>query len=176
MKVLKCKPLAQFAYNYTINVSSKCGNIISHRSLVFEGRHNTIDLRRSAHRSSIFESRHRSSEIEGGNIAPTTQHHADIPTIRHRIPHSRKFSRVKIFADSVDMDFCGLKFSRMATPMTTPSMCERCSLSVDSQEDAWHSSVWSTQLSSQFQPSAVASTSRTTLASKYPDPLPLLPS
>ena len=121
MKALKYKPSAQFAYNYTINVSSKCGNIISHRSLVFEGRHNTIDLRRSAHRSSIFESRHRSSEIEGGNIALTTQHHADIPTIRHQIPYSRKFSRIKIFAHSVDMDFCGLKFSRMATPMTTPS-------------------------------------------------------
>ena len=93
MKTLKCKPSAQFVYNYTINVSSKCCNIISHRSSVFEGRHNAIDLRRSAHRSSIFESRHidlrrsthRSSKIEGGNIAPTTQHHADIPTIRHRI-------------------------------------------------------------------------------------------
>ena len=109
MKALKCKPSAQFAYNYTINVSSKCDNIISHRSLVFEGRHNAIDLRRSAHRSSIFESRHidlrrsthRSSIFEGRhiglrrskaetsyrqpNIAPTTQHPADIPTIRHRI-------------------------------------------------------------------------------------------
>ena len=60
---------------------------------VFEGRHNAIDLRWSAHRSSIFESRHidlrrsthRSLKIEGGNIAPTTQHRADIPTIRHRI-------------------------------------------------------------------------------------------
>ena len=112
MKALKCKPSAQFAYNYTINVSSKCGNIISHRSLVFEGRHNAIDLRRSTHRS---------SKIEGGNIAPTTQHHADIPTIHHRIPYSRKFSRIKIFADSVDADFRGLKFSRMATPMTKPS-------------------------------------------------------
>ena len=100
MKALKCKPSAQFAYNYTINVSSKCGNIISHRSSVFEGRHNAIDLRRSAHRfskvdTSIFEGRHidhrsskvdnRSSKIEGGNIAPTNQHRADIPTIRHRI-------------------------------------------------------------------------------------------
>ena len=35
-----------------------------------------IDLRRSTHRS---------SKIEGGNIAPTTQHRADIPTNRHRI-------------------------------------------------------------------------------------------
>ena len=96
MKALECKPSAQFAYNYTINVSSKCGNIISHRSSVFEGRHNAIDLRRSANRSSIFESHtsifegrhidHRSSsKIEGGNHAPTTQHRADISTIRHRI-------------------------------------------------------------------------------------------
>ena len=93
MKALKCKPSAQFAYNYTVNVSSKCGNIISHRSSVFEGRHNAIDFKRSAHRSSIFESRHidlrrsthRSSKIEGRNIAPTTQHRANIPTIRHRI-------------------------------------------------------------------------------------------
>ena len=107
MKALKCKPSAQFAHNYTINVSSKCGNIISHQSLVFEGRHNAIDLRRSARRSPIFESRHidlrrsthRSSIFEGRhidlrrlkaetshrqpNIAPTTQHRADIPTIRH---------------------------------------------------------------------------------------------
>ena len=93
MKALKCKPSAQFAYNYTINVSSKCCNIISHRSSLFEGRHNAIDLQRSTHRLSIFESRnidlrtskHRSSNIEGGNIAPTTQYRADIPTIRHRI-------------------------------------------------------------------------------------------
>ena len=76
MKTLKCKPSAQFAYNYTINVSSKCG------SSVFEGRHNAIDLRRSAHPSSIFEGRHidlrrsthRSSKAETSrqpNIAPT---------------------------------------------------------------------------------------------------------
>ena len=74
MKALKCKPSAQFAYNYTINVSSKCGNIISHRSSKVE--HNAIDLRRSAHQSSIFESRHidlrrsthRSSIFEGRHI------------------------------------------------------------------------------------------------------------
>ena len=78
MKALKCKPSAQFAYNYTINVSIKCGNIISHRSSVFEGRHNAIDLRRSAHRSSIFENRHidlRRLKAETShrqpNIAPT---------------------------------------------------------------------------------------------------------
>ena len=91
MKALKCKPLAQFAYNYTINVLSKCSNIISHRSSVFEVDTTAIDLRRSAQRSAIFEGRHiyhrsskvdtsivdlrrsthRSSKIEGGNIAPT---------------------------------------------------------------------------------------------------------
>ena len=68
MKALKCKPSAQFALNYTINVLSKCRNIISHRSSVFEGRHNDhrsskvgtsiIHLRRSTHLSSILESRH----------------------------------------------------------------------------------------------------------------------
>ena len=69
MKALKCKPSAQlFTYNYTINVLSKCSNIISHRSSVFEGRHNDhpsskvgtsiIHLRRSTHLSSILEGRH----------------------------------------------------------------------------------------------------------------------
>ena len=99
MKALKCKPSAQFAYNYTINVSSKCGNIISHRSSVFEGRHNAIDLRRSAHQSSIFEgqhidlrrSTHRSSIFEGRHIdlrrlkAETSRRHSDnsSPNIVH---------------------------------------------------------------------------------------------
>ena len=69
MKALKCKPSAQlFAYKYTINVLSKCSNIITHRSSVFEGRHNDhrsskvgtsiIHLRRSTHLSSILEGRH----------------------------------------------------------------------------------------------------------------------
>ena len=67
MKALKCKPSEQFAYSYTINVLSKCNNIISHRSSVFEVNTTTIDLRRSAHRSSIFEVRHiyhRSSKVD----------------------------------------------------------------------------------------------------------------
>ena len=91
MKAQKCKPSAQFAYNYiTINVLSKCSNIISHRSSAFEGRHNDnrsskidtsiIHLRRLTHLST-----HRSSKIKGGNIVPATQHRTDIPTIRHRI-------------------------------------------------------------------------------------------
>ena len=93
-------------YNYSINVLSKCSNIISHRSSIFEDRH--IDLRRSTHRSpkadtSIFKSRHidlakvstliidlrrstidhrsskvdRSSKIEDTNMAPTTQRRTD---------------------------------------------------------------------------------------------------
>ena len=75
MKALKCKPSAQFAYNYTINVSSKCSNIISHRSSVFEGRQrhrsskvgtSFIDLRKSTHRSS--RSTHQSSIFEGRHI------------------------------------------------------------------------------------------------------------
>ena len=49
MKALKYKPSAQFAYNYTINVLSKCSNIISHQSSVFEVDTTAIDLRRSAH-------------------------------------------------------------------------------------------------------------------------------
>ena len=66
---------------------------IDHRSFkvdttpsIFEGRH--IDRRSSKVDTSIINLRrstHRSSKIEGGNIAPTTQHRADIPTIRHRI-------------------------------------------------------------------------------------------
>ena len=54
-----------------------------------------IGLRRSTqrHRSSkvgtsivdLRKSTHRSLKIEGRNIAPTTQHRTDIPTIRHRI-------------------------------------------------------------------------------------------
>ena len=65
MKALKCKPSAQFTYNYSINVLSKCSNIISHQSSVFEGRHNDhrsskvytsiVDLRKSTHRSSKID-------------------------------------------------------------------------------------------------------------------------
>ena len=111
MKALKCKPSAQFAYNYSINVLSKCSNIISHRSSVFEGQ--CLDLQRSAHRSpkvdtSIFESRHidlrrsthrssthRSSKVntsifqgqhtEGGNITPTIRHRILSTTALHSI-------------------------------------------------------------------------------------------
>ena len=96
MKALKCKPSAQlFAYKYTINVLSKCSNIISHRSSVFEGRRNDhrsskvgtsiIHLRRS-----ILEGRHidpSSSIFESRYIdlrRPTTQHRTDIPIIRYR--------------------------------------------------------------------------------------------
>ena len=86
MKALKCKPSVQFAFKYTINVLSKCSNIISHRPSIFKGRHidhpsskvdtTIIDPRRSTHRSSIFESRHidlrrsshRSSIFEGRHI------------------------------------------------------------------------------------------------------------
>ena len=113
MKALKCKPSAQFAYNYTINVLSKYSNIISHRSSKVDTT--TIDLRKSAHRSSFFEGRHiyhRSSILEGrhndrrsskvdtsiidlrrsthrpskieGNIARHRQPNIT-PTIRHRI-------------------------------------------------------------------------------------------
>ena len=74
----------------------------AHRSSIFEGQHiyhrsskvdtSIVDLRKSSHRSSkvdtsiidLRRSTHRSSKIEGRNIAPTTQHRTDIPTIRHR--------------------------------------------------------------------------------------------
>ena len=102
MKALKCKPSAQFAYNYSINVLSKCSNIISHRSSIIENRH--IDLRRSTHRSSkvdidlqrstlrspkgdidLRKSTHQSSKIEGGNIAPTIRHRILSTTALHSI-------------------------------------------------------------------------------------------
>ena len=89
MKALKCKPSAQFAYNYTINVLSKCSNIISHRSSVFEVDTTAIDLRRSIHLSSILEGRHinrRSSKVDTSIFEDRRQkHRTDIPTIRHRI-------------------------------------------------------------------------------------------
>ena len=99
MKALKCKPSAQFAYNYIINVLSKCSNIISHRSSVFEGRHNNhqsskvgtsiIHLQRSTHLSSILEGRHidrRSSKVDTSIFeGRRRKHRTDIPTIRHRI-------------------------------------------------------------------------------------------
>ena len=64
MKALKCKSSAQFAYNYTINVLCRCSNIISHRSSVFEGRHND-------HRSSkVGTSDHPSSKVDTSIIDP----------------------------------------------------------------------------------------------------------
>ena len=114
MKALKCKPSAQFAYNYTINVLSKCSNIISHRSSVFEADTMAIDLRRSAHRSSIF---HLSSILEGRHIDRRSskvdtsvfedrrrKHRTNILTIRHRILsttalHSYRFRMVHITLD-----------------------------------------------------------------------------
>ena len=88
MKTLKCKPLAQFAYKYTINVLSKCSNIISHRSSVFEGQHNDhrsskvdtlifesrhIEFRRSTHRPSIFEDRRWKHRADN----PTSHQHSN---------------------------------------------------------------------------------------------------
>ena len=103
MKALKCKPSAQFAYNYGINVLSKYSNIISHQSSKANPTDtSTIDPRKSTHRSLIFEGRHtdqrsskvdttivdlrrsthQSSKIKGGNITPTTQHRTDNPSPR----------------------------------------------------------------------------------------------
>ena len=109
MKALKCKSSVQFAYNYTvtINVLSKCSNIISHRSSVFEGRQNDhrslkvgtsiIHLRRRHiyHRSSkvdtsivdLRKSTHRSSKVGTSIIDLTSifedrrqKHRNDNPT------------------------------------------------------------------------------------------------
>ena len=81
MKALKCKPSAQFAYNYiysySINVLSKCSNIYNFTSI--------IDLRRSSHRSSIFEGRHidhRSSKVDTSII--------DLRRSTHRTHRSSK--------------------------------------------------------------------------------------
>ena len=96
MKALKCKPSAQFAYNYTINISSKCGNIISHRSSVFatpsifEGRH--IDPRSSKVDKSIFEGRHidhRSSKVDTSIFEDRRwKHRTDNPTSRRHFANS----------------------------------------------------------------------------------------
>ena len=131
MKALKCKPSAQlFAYNYTINVLSKCSNIISHRSSVFEGRHNDhrsskvgtsiIHLRRSTHRSLIFESRHidlRRSKAETlhwqPNIAPTFwQFVTEYCPQRHSIViiYSR-FRMVRIILDGTQAHICIIIYS-----------------------------------------------------------------
>ena len=58
MKALKCKPSAQFAYSYSINILNKYSSLISHRPSMFEGRHIRL---------SIFEGRHineRSSKVD----------------------------------------------------------------------------------------------------------------
>ena len=84
MKALKCKPFAQFAYNYTINVLSKCSNIISH--LLTKVDTTTIDLRRLAHRSFTFEGRHmyhRFSKV-GTSIVDLQKSHIDLRRSTHR--------------------------------------------------------------------------------------------
>ena len=84
MKALKCKPSVQFAYNYSINVLSKCSNIISHRSSVFESRH--IDLRRLTHRSSIFKGRHIDHRSSNVDTSISKGRHIDLRTSTHRSP------------------------------------------------------------------------------------------
>ena len=90
MKALKCKPSAQFKYNYRANVLSKCSNIISQQYLKVDTL--IIDLRRSTHRSPmvdtlIFESRHidlrrwthRSSKVDTSIFEGSTTHRAASP-------------------------------------------------------------------------------------------------
>ena len=81
MKALKCKPSAQFAYNYTINVLSKCSNIISHLSSILESRH--IDHRSSKVDTSIFEGRDRRRKHRTDN---STSHRILFTTALHKIP------------------------------------------------------------------------------------------
>ena len=99
MKALKCKPSAQFAYNYSINVLRKCSNIISHRShRSLTVNTSIIDLQRSTHRSpkvdtSVSEGRHidlrksthRSSKVDTSIFEDQRwKHHTDNPTSRRQ--------------------------------------------------------------------------------------------
>ena len=95
MKALKCKHSAQFAYNNTINVLIKCSNIISHRSSVFEGRHNDhrsskvgtsiIHLRKSTHRSDLRHIYHRSSKVDTSIVElRKSTHRSDLRRSTHR--------------------------------------------------------------------------------------------
>ena len=101
MKALKCKPSGQlFAYKYTINVLSKCSNIISHRSSVFKGRHN--DHRSSKVGTSIFEGRHidhPTSKVDTSIIDPRrSTHRSVIVDLRKSIHRSSKVD-TSIFED-----------------------------------------------------------------------------
>ena len=106
MKALECKPSAQFAYNYSINVLSKCSNIISHRSSKVD-RHtrviitstpakvdtSIIDLRRSRHRSLKVNTSISKIHVKGGNIAPTIGHRISSTTAFHSISIRRSYTR-----------------------------------------------------------------------------------
>ena len=81
MKALKCKPSAQFAYNYTINVLSKCSNIISHLSSILESPH--INHRSSKVDTSIFEGRDQRRKHRTDN---PTSHRILFTTVLHKIP------------------------------------------------------------------------------------------
>ena len=91
MKPLKCKP-STYPCSYSINILSKYSSLISHRPLMFEGRHidyrsskvdtSITDLRRSTHPSpkvdtSIFESRHI-------DIRRSTHRDIDLQRATHR--------------------------------------------------------------------------------------------
>ena len=92
MKALKYKPLAQFAYNYSINVLSKCSSIISRRSSKID-RHidhrsskvdtSTINLRRSTHRSSIFEGCHIDHQSSKVDTSISEGQHIDLRKSTH---------------------------------------------------------------------------------------------
>ena len=139
MKALKCKPSAQFAYNYSISVLSKCSNIISHRSSIFEGQHmidhrsskvntSSIDLRRSAHRSSkvdtlIFESRHidhrslkaNTSISEGRHTHQSSKVNTSIFEVRHiDLQRSKAETSHRQFVAEYCPQWCSIVLYRMA--------------------------------------------------------------
>ena len=120
MKALKCKPSAQFAYSYSINIFSKYSSLISHRPSMLDT--SITDLRRSTHRPSVFEgqhihlrrSTHRSSKVdtsisEGRHIVTSIfeGRHIDLRKSTHRssIFESRRIDLRKSKAETSHLQF-----------------------------------------------------------------------
>ena len=82
MKALKCKPSAQFAYSYSINVLSKYSSLISHRPSMFEGRH--IDHRSSKVGTSITDLRRSTRRSSKVNTSISEGRHIDLRRSTHR--------------------------------------------------------------------------------------------
>ena len=91
MKALKYKPSAQFAYNYSIDILSKCSNnftsiinlrMFTHQLSIFKDRH--INLGMLVHRSSIFEGQHFDQRSLKVNTLIFKSRQIDIRRSRHR--------------------------------------------------------------------------------------------